>query len=133
MTCKLSKAMTQTKLTSLYKNNIATASKDTSRSSWATKSNNSEDCIIVEKRHSYHNRNSSHSTSSFKKVEEEERAHGNPLGAKRVHREFNSPIIDNTKSPSTNEDAKADVSGNGFVTAKAKLVAILSLPTLPLF
>lgn len=121
LTCKLSKAMTQTKLTSLYKNNIATASKDTSQSSWATKSNNSEDCIIVERRHSYHNHNNSHSTSSFQKVEEEERAHGNPLGAKRVHREFNSPIIDNTKSPSANEDAKDDVSGNGFVTAKAKL------------
>lgn len=130
MTCKLSKAMTQTKLTSMYKHNIATASKDTFQNSWATKSNNSEDCIIVEKHHS---RNSSHSTSSFQKVEEEERAHGNPLGAKRVHREFNSPIIDNTKSPSANEDAKADVSGNGFVTAKAKLVAILFLPALPLF
>ncbi|KAM5581991.1 ATPase family AAA domain-containing protein FIGL1 [Rosa sericea] len=118
---KLSKAITQTKLTSLYKNNIGTASKDTSRSSWAPKSNSSEDCTIVEKRHSHHNRNSSHSTSSFQKVEEEERAHGYPLGPKRVHREFNSPIIDNMKSPSANEDAKADVSGNGFVTAKAKL------------
>ena len=123
---KLSKAMTQTKLTSLYKNNIGTAS-NTSHSSWVPRSNSSDDCTIVEKRHSHHNRNSSRSTSSFQKVEDEERAHGNPLGSKRVHREFNSPILDTTKSPSANEDAKADVSGNGFVTAKAKLVSIIFL------
>ncbi|XP_050384745.1 ATPase family AAA domain-containing protein FIGL1 isoform X2 [Argentina anserina] len=104
LTGKLSKPMTQTKLTSLYKNNTGTASN-----------------TIVEKRHAHHNRYSSHSTSSFQIVEEEERAHENHLGKKRAHREFNSPTLDNTKSPSANEDARADVSGNGFVTAKAKL------------
>lgn len=132
MTCKLSKPLAQTKLASLYKNNFMTESNGKSKSSWGSRSNSSGDCTIVEKLHSYHNRNDGHSALSFQKVEEEEKAYGNSLRAKRAHKEFTSPIIDNAKSPSSSEDVKADVSSHSFVTAKAKLVSIVFLITIPL-
>ncbi|KAH0984560.1 hypothetical protein GBA52_011737 [Prunus armeniaca] len=118
---KLSKPLAQTKLTSLYKNNFMMESNGKSKSSWGSRSNSSDDCTIVEKLHSYHNRNDGHSALSFQKVEEEEKAYGTTLRAKRAHKEFTSPIIDNAKSPSSNEDVKADGSSHSFVTAKAKL------------
>ncbi|PQP94508.1 fidgetin-like protein 1 [Prunus yedoensis var. nudiflora] len=121
LTCKLSKPLAQTKLTSLYKNNFMMESNGKSKSSWGSRSNSSDDCTIVEKLHSYHNRNGGHSSLSFQKAEEEEKAYGNTLRAKRAHKEFTSPIIDNAKSPSSNEDVKADGSSHSFVTAKAKL------------
>ncbi|RXH69617.1 hypothetical protein DVH24_037401 [Malus domestica] len=131
LTSKLSKPMTQTKLTSLYKHNSIVESNGNSKDSWACRSNSSEDCIVVEKLHTYQNRNGGLSASSFQKVEEEG-TYGNTFRAKRAHKEFTSPIIDTAKSPSANEDAKGDGSGNSFVTAKAKLVSILFLTTLPL-
>ncbi|CAL8142788.1 unnamed protein product [Prunus armeniaca] len=121
LTSKLSKPLAQTKLTSLYKNNFMMESNGKSKSSWGSRSNSSDDCTIVEKLHSYHNRNDGHSALSFQKVEEEEKAYGTTLRAKRAHKEFTSPIIDNAKSPSSNEDVKADGSSHSFVTAKAKL------------
>ncbi|CAN6572422.1 unnamed protein product [Malus baccata var. baccata] len=120
LTSKLSKPMTQTKLTSLHKHNSMVESNGNSKNSWACRSNSSEDCIVVEKLHTYQNRNGGLSASSFQKVEEEG-TYGNTFRAKRAHKEFTSPIIDTAKSPSANEDAKADGSGNSFVTAKAKL------------
>ncbi|XP_028963471.2 ATPase family AAA domain-containing protein FIGL1 isoform X1 [Malus sylvestris] len=120
LTSKFSKPMTQTKLTSLYKQNSMVESNGKSKGSLASRSNSSEDCVVVEKLHTLHNHNGGHSASSFQKVEEEG-AYGNTFRAKRAHKEFTSPIIDIAKSPSANEDAKADGSGNSFVTAKAKL------------
>ncbi|CAN6709043.1 unnamed protein product [Malus baccata var. baccata] len=120
LTSKLSKPMTQTNLTSLHKHNSIVESNGNSKNSWACRSNSSEDCIVVEKLHTYQNRNGGLSASSFQKVEEEG-TYGNTFRAKRAHKEFTSPIIDTAKSPSANEDAKADGSGNSFVTAKAKL------------
>ena len=119
---KPSKAMTQAKLTSLYGNKILRANNCSYKSSLDSINNSSKDCVIVEKGHSYHNFPKGHSVSTFSKVEEEERGHGNSLGTKRAHVEISGPRNDSARSPSSNEEADADVSGNGFVTAKAKLV-----------
>ncbi|XWS40596.1 hypothetical protein CRYUN_Cryun17cG0009300 [Craigia yunnanensis] len=118
---KPSKDMTQTKLTSLYGNKISRANNCSYKSSLDSKKNSSKDCVIVEKGHSYHNFPRGHSVSTFSKVEEEERGHVNSLGTKRAHVEISSPRNDSARSPSSNEEANDDVSGNGFVIARAKL------------
>ncbi|KAK6267160.1 hypothetical protein QUC31_017997 [Theobroma cacao] len=113
---KPSKVTTQAKLTSLYGNKITRANNCSYKSSLDSKTNSSEDCVIVEKGHFNRNLHRGHSVSIFSKVEEEERAHVNTSGTKRAHIEISSP-----NSPSSNEEALADISGNGFVTARAKL------------
>ncbi|KAL4653117.1 hypothetical protein ACB092_01G279300 [Castanea dentata] len=112
-----SKVMTQAKLTS----NMTRASNGLNKGFWSSKSNNSDDCIIVEKLRPHNNQVKGHGVSSFPKVEDEDRAYGSAAGAKRAHMEISSPRIDNAKSPSNNEEVNADASGNGFVTARAKL------------
>jgi len=84
-----------------------------------------DDCIVVEKPRSHNNHAKGHGVLSSPKFEEEERAYGNGVGAKRAHLEICSPRIDNARSPSSNEEANPDAAGNGFVTARAKLVSIL--------
>lgn len=113
---KASKVLTQSKLISLYGND-----KSSYKSSMHSKSNSSEDCVIVEKAHSYHSHPKGQGASAFLKVEEEERAHGNGLGTKRGHMEISSPGNDIAKSPSSNEETQNDGFGKGFVTARAKL------------
>ncbi|OMO85351.1 hypothetical protein CCACVL1_10245 [Corchorus capsularis] len=115
---KPSKIITQAKLTSLYGNKIARANNCSYRSSFDSKGNSSKDCVIVEKGHFYSNPPRGHSVY---KVEEEERSYGNTSGTKRAHIEISNPRNDDARSPSSNEEANADVSGNGFVTARAKL------------
>ncbi|KAK0589058.1 hypothetical protein LWI29_009112 [Acer saccharum] len=114
---KASKNMTQAKLASLYGDNITKVN----RSGMNSKSTSSEDCLIVEKPYLYSNLPKDHGASASIKVEEEERGCGNTLGMKRAHIEISSPKNDNVKSPSSTEKANDDVSGNGFVTARAKL------------
>ncbi|KAG7985905.1 hypothetical protein I3843_03G051100 [Carya illinoinensis] len=87
----------------------------------SSKSNNPDDCLIVEKPHSHNIHTKGHGFSPSPKVEEEERVYGSNVGAKRAHREIISPVVDNSKSPSGNEEASPDASGNGFVTARAIL------------
>ncbi|KAL6325206.1 hypothetical protein AAG906_023051 [Vitis piasezkii] len=111
---KASKVLTQSKLISLYGND-----KSSYKSSMHSKSSSSEDCVIVEKAHSYHSHPKGQ--GAFLKVEEEERAHGNGLGTKRAHMEISSPGNDIAKSPSSNEETQNDGFGKGFVTARAKL------------
>ncbi|XP_022774268.1 ATPase family AAA domain-containing protein FIGL1-like [Durio zibethinus] len=118
---KPSQAMTQAKLTSLYGNKITTANNCSYKSSLNSKDNSSKDCVIVEKGHSYHNLRRGHSVSTFSKVEEEERGHGNSSGTKRAHIEISTFRNDSERSSPSNEESNADVSGNGFVTARAKL------------
>ncbi|XP_060667405.1 ATPase family AAA domain-containing protein FIGL1 isoform X3 [Ziziphus jujuba] len=65
----------------------------------------------------FHNQNKGQSSFPFQRIEED-RAYGNSSGPKRLHMEINSP---KTKSPLSDEDANTDNSGNGFVTAKAKM------------
>ncbi|KAE8021335.1 hypothetical protein FH972_007233 [Carpinus fangiana] len=112
LSSKASKFITQAKSTS----NITRASNCLYKSFLSSKSNNSADCIVVEKPHA-----NGRGALSSPKFEEEERAYGNGVGAKRAHLEVCSPRIDNARSPSSNEEANPDASGNGFVTARAKL------------
>lgn len=63
--------------------------------------------------------------SSFSLVEGEERASANTFGKKRVHLDSNSPKVGYANSPSSKEEVNPDVCGNGFVTARAKLVILL--------
>lgn len=60
--------------------------------------------------------------SCFIDVDGEERASGNTFSAKRAHMENTSPKVGYVKSPSSTEEVNPDVCGNGFVTARAKLV-----------
>ncbi|KAK9272382.1 hypothetical protein L1049_002753 [Liquidambar formosana] len=120
LSSKTSKVLTQAKLSSLYGNNILRANHGLHKSSLNSISNSLEDCIIVDKAHSYPNHPKGHGASTFLKVEEEERTQGNSLGTKRAHMEISSPQNEITKSPSSNEEVNTDT-GNGFVTARAKL------------
>ncbi|KDP46288.1 hypothetical protein JCGZ_10128 [Jatropha curcas] len=121
LSCKTSKVMTQAKLTSLYGNNIMKANIGSHKSSLNSKSNTSDDCMIVERAYSYNNHSKGHGLSAYIKNEEEERGSGNALGSKRSHEEIRSPRNESAMSPPSNDEASTDVSGNGFVTARAKL------------
>ncbi|KDO63951.1 hypothetical protein CISIN_1g0064111mg, partial [Citrus sinensis] len=116
-----SKVMTQEKLASLYGNNIMKTNTGSFRSMLNSKSNGSEDCVIVEKSSLFSNLPKGHNVSKFVKVEEEERGYTNSSGMKRAHVEISSPTNWISKSPSATENVNNDVSANGFVTAKAKL------------
>ncbi|KAL5860685.1 hypothetical protein ACOSQ4_001981 [Xanthoceras sorbifolium] len=118
---KASKNMTQAKLASLYGDNITKVNSGSNRSGMKYKSTSSEDCMIVEKPYLYSNLPKGHDVSTSVKVEEEEKGHGNALGMKRAHIKISSPKNENAMSPSSTEKANDDVSGNGFVTARAKL------------
>lgn len=78
---------------------------------------------MVEKPMSFNKQIKGQTALSSQKAEDEERAHGNFLGSKRVHLDISSPKI---KSPLSTEE-NAGASGNGFVTAKAKLVCVALL------
>ncbi|CAL5370266.1 unnamed protein product [Camellia sinensis] len=128
LSCKTSKVLTQTKLTSLYGNSISRANNSPSCKNFLNfRSNSSEDCTIIEKSHSYHNLPKGQVITTFSKVEEEEKTHGNSFGTKRAHMEISSPRNENIKSPTSNEEANPEVSGNGFVTARAKLINKLEM------
>ncbi|KAH9743508.1 fidgetin-like protein 1 [Citrus sinensis] len=116
-----SKVMTQEKLASLYGNNIMKTNTGSFRSMLNSKSNGSEDCVIVEKSSLFSNLPKGHNVSKFVKVEEEERGYTNSSGMKRAHVDISSPTNWISKSPSATENVNNDVSANGFVTAKAKL------------
>ncbi|KAF3435230.1 hypothetical protein FNV43_RR22317 [Rhamnella rubrinervis] len=113
---KAFKTKTLVKLTSPYGKNITRGNDDSSRSYLTSGSNDSEECIMVERPLSFHNHNKGQRSSP--KIGEDERTYGNAFRTKRSHIEINSP---STKSPLINEDANNDISGNMFVTAKAKL------------
>ncbi|XP_022895055.1 ATPase family AAA domain-containing protein FIGL1 isoform X1 [Olea europaea var. sylvestris] len=112
--CKTSKTLIQGKLTSLYGN----VSRENNRS--FTKDKSSEDCVLVEKNYPSHFSLKNHSVPAFIKAEGE-KSHGKSFNTKRPHRELISPKNENVKSPSCSEEAENDASGNGFVTARAKL------------
>lgn len=99
MSSKTVNILMQAKLTSLAGNKFSKASNSLNKISLNSKSGGSDDCIIIEG------------------------AQGNSLGAKRTHMEISSPRTNDIKAPSSSEETSADVSGNGFVTARAKLVS----------
>ncbi|KAL2505383.1 P-loop containing nucleoside triphosphate hydrolase superfamily protein [Abeliophyllum distichum] len=114
LSCKTPKTLLQGKLTSLY----GKVSRENNRS--FTKDNSSEDCVLVENNYSSRFSPKNHSVPGFIKAEGEQ-SHGNSFISKRPHREIISPKNENVQSPSCSEEADNDASGNGFVTARAKL------------
>ncbi|KAI3409733.1 AAA domain-containing protein [Psidium guajava] len=117
---KIAKNLKQTKLASLYGNNLNRQSTIPCKNSLSSRSNNSEDCVILDKPHPVCSHSKTTILSPFPKVEEE-RSNDNAFGAKRVHMEISNPGNDFGKSPSNDEESNGDVAGNGFVTARAKL------------
>lgn len=115
--------MMQTKLTSMHGKSNLSSNKD-SKSFFNLRNNSSVDCMIVERPQSHASRTKGSCVSSFLEVEGE-RAYGNNFSTKRVHMENNSPRVGYVKSPSSKEEP--DVCGNGFVTARAKLVWLIFL------
>lgn len=95
-----------------------------SKSFFNLRNNSSADCMIVERPQSHASRTKGSCVSSFLEVEGE-RAYGNNFSTKRVHMENNSPRVGYVRSPSSKEEP--DVCGNGFVTARAKLVWLIFL------
>lgn len=91
LSSKAPNILMQAKLTSLAESNSL------NKGSLNSKTGGSDHCIIIEG------------------------AHGNSLGAKRTHMEISSPRTKDIKAPSSSEETSAGVSGNGFVTARAKL------------
>ncbi|XP_058093240.1 ATPase family AAA domain-containing protein FIGL1 isoform X2 [Magnolia sinica] len=119
---KASKVLTQTKLTSLYGSRPSKPSNTPYKKLLNYDDHGLEECVVVEKANSNNsNYLKGHGTSFMSQVEEEEKSYGNSLRAKRQHMEIMSPKHDIAKSPSSNEEANADNSGNGFVTARVKL------------
>ncbi|KAJ8749932.1 hypothetical protein K2173_013847 [Erythroxylum novogranatense] len=101
---KTSKVMMQAKLTSLYGSKISKASNISLTNSLNSKNDISDDCMIVERDNSCQNQP------------------GVPaLSTKRPLTDISSPRYDCSKSLSSNEEAKSDVSGSAFVTARAKM------------
>uniref|UniRef100_A0A6N2K9W3 AAA+ ATPase domain-containing protein n=1 Tax=Salix viminalis TaxID=40686 RepID=A0A6N2K9W3_SALVM len=119
--CSASKVMPQANLASLYGNNTSKVNNGFHKSLLNPKSNISEDHMIIEKPYSHNNHPKGYSLSNFIKLQEEERGNGNAVGSKRSHVEISSPRNDNANSPTNNEENNTDGSGNGFVTARAKL------------
>ncbi|XP_068664519.1 ATPase family AAA domain-containing protein FIGL1 isoform X2 [Aristolochia californica] len=135
-----SKVMTQTKLTTLYGSKVSKTSNSTSYMKLLnTGGHDSEECIIIDKeKSSDHKSAKDQGTSFFSQVAEEERSHGNSSGRKRVqditssihgnrlrtnsvNSDIRSPKSDIITSPSIIDEASNGISGDGFVTAKAKL------------
>ncbi|KAJ6820057.1 fidgetin-like protein 1 [Iris pallida] len=117
-----SKLMTQTKITSVYGSKTCKQNNVSYKKLLNSERNISTECIDVDNECT----NSTdivktHGGPALLQVDEEEKPHGSTLKTKRRHTEFTSPICENVKSPSSNEEANADNSGNGFVTARAKL------------
>jgi len=89
------------------------------------KSNSSDDCRILGRPQSQASHTKGLGVSSILQVEAEERAFGNTFSTKRVHVENNSLRVGYLRSPSSKEEVHPDVCGNGFVTARAKLVQLV--------
>ncbi|XP_020206777.1 ATPase family AAA domain-containing protein FIGL1 isoform X1 [Cajanus cajan] len=114
------KQMVQAKLPSMYGINSSRTSNSSTSSSNIT-SNNSEDCMILDRPQFHASRTKSPCVSSILHGEGEERAFGNTFSTKRVYMENNSPRVGYVKSPSSKEEVNPGFCGNGFVTARAKL------------
>ena len=99
--------MTQTKIISIYGSKALKSTNVSRKKLLNSESGKPTECIDV-------------------KNDAEEKPHGSTLRPKSRHTEFTSPKYEIVKSPSpsSNEEAHADISGNGFVTARAKLVYI---------
>ncbi|KAK4795068.1 hypothetical protein SAY86_013062 [Trapa natans] len=109
-----SQVVSQATLSSLYGNNLTRQINHSSKASVESKSKCSPSQIILSDKVPSHNHH-----KEFAKFEDKERLHGTALGSKRMHVETRSPSHDPENTPSNMEE---EASGNGFMTAKAKLV-----------
>lgn len=125
---RTSRVISQATLASLYGNNHTRRSSHLSKSSIDPKSKFSPSHAILSDKTQSHNHH-----KEFLKVEDEERPLNIVLGTKRTHIETTSPGYDHGYLPSNMEEANAEAPGNGFMTAKTKLVTSFSLKILILF
>lgn len=123
LSIRASKLMTQTKITSIYGSKDMKPNSISNRKLLNSEGRTPQDCIDVDNECiSNHNFRKSQGRPSYIQVEEAERPYGMTLKTKRRQTEFTSPICESAKSPSSNEEASVDKYGNGFVTARTKLV-----------
>lgn len=120
MSGKTSKVLIQKNLDAFY-GNFSSANAISCKGSVTCNNNNSDDCIVVEKApfHHIHSRD----RGTFK-AEEEEKALGRSLGSKRAYVETRSTRNETVMSPSCIGEGDINISENGFVTARAKLVLV---------
>lgn len=117
---KTSKVLIQKNLNAFY-GNFSSANAISCKGSVTCNNNNSDDCIVVEKAPFHHIHSRDRGTS---KAEEEEKALGRSLGSKRAYVETRSTRNETVMSPSCNGEGDTNISENGFVTARAKLVLV---------
>ncbi|KAL9267637.1 ATPase family AAA domain-containing protein [Drosera capensis] len=112
-----SKPTYSAKASALFGKNISSVANIIEKRALKYGSENSDDCMILEKQHSgyVHPKGFTTNISS----EEERRMPENMV--KRHHKEARSPRNEWSKSPISSEEAECESSGNGFVTAKTKL------------
>lgn len=120
MTRKTSTTTVEADLSSWHGNNMTGRNNVREKGSLTSKNNAFNDCVILEKACAANNHTRDHSV--FAHAEEEERSLGNNLGVKRTHMETRNPRNECTGSPLSNKEPNREVSGNAFVTARAKLV-----------
>ncbi|GAB2226012.1 hypothetical protein Droror1_Dr00021795 [Drosera rotundifolia] len=112
-----SKPTYSAKASALFGKNISSVANITEKRALKYCSENSDDCMILEKQHSgyVHPKGFTTNISS----EEEGRMPENMV--QRHHKEARSPGNEWSKSPISSEEAECETSGNGFVTARTKL------------
>ncbi|KAL6011062.1 Fidgetin-like protein 1 [Asimina triloba] len=118
---KPSKVLTQTKLTSLYGSRVSKPNSSSYKKVLNAESHSAEECTVIENMNSSNDSYLKGPSMPITLVEEPEKSYGNSHRAKRQHSEIISPKLEAVKSPSNNEEANAENSVNGFVTARVKL------------
>ncbi|KAK8923425.1 Katanin p60 ATPase-containing subunit A1 [Platanthera zijinensis] len=118
---KESKLMTQMKITSIYGNNSSKSNQIYNKKLLNSESCISIECIDTDNEHSDNCNTVMNADAAYVQAEEEEKPRIITLTTKRRQTEFTSPLCSNVKSPSRCEEANADASSNGFVTAREKL------------
>lgn len=121
LSIRSSKLMTQMKITSIYGNKFTKSNQMYNKKQLNSESSISIECLDSENEHSDNCNNVQNADATALQGKEEDKPHTLILKTKRRQTEFTSPICSNLKSPSDCEEANADATGNGFVTARAKL------------
>lgn len=114
--------MTQMKITSIYDSNSMNLNERHDKKQLNSEGCISTECIDVENEHSESCNYVKNTDNAGQKTEEEEKSHAISLKIKRKHTQFTSPICATVNSPPGCEEANVEATGNGFVTARAKLV-----------
>ncbi|CAL9193551.1 unnamed protein product [Musa hybrid cultivar] len=116
------KLMTQTKITSIYGNKPSNPDNATYKTVRNCQSDIPQECTVFDNEKTSSNNSLKNKDGPVcLQGEEIEKPHGMTSRSKHRHSEFTSPICENAKSPSSNEEASLDISHHGFVTARTKL------------